>query len=558
MQRRYSLLVAAILGASAWGQAAVLTWDSSAANPATPVDGSGTWDTASANWSDGTNDNIWNNANNDTAVFGNGGPAGTVTVQAAGVTTGGITFNSVASGNYILTGGTITLGAASDTIAVNAGSPTINSVLAGSGVALAINGGGTLVSNVTAETYSGSTTITNTTVNIGNGDNADVSAPFGAAGNTVTLTGATIFGKGSSSGGSISYQTPYNFVINGTDTINTGKNFTLGSGGTTTLTTVSGNGTLVMNESGSASNDTGNIRGAGFAGTGSNAFTGTLEVTGVNSGATVRAYANTSQGNFTGVPNGTLDLEGVVSFAPQTNSGGNAIALGALMGSSTTAILAGGSAGAPTYSIGGLGASTTFAGTITGNSIVNITGGNLTVTNSGNTYTGATTISGGTLYDNGAITASQITVNSGATLAGSGSAGALASINGEIAPGTSASTIGTLTFAAGLNLGSTGTYLADLNLAGQSDMLSVTGNLNLGGATLDANVLDATSGGTYTIATYTGTLTGTFGSLDLPAGYSVNYGTGINSAITLMVPEPDAMIALVGLAIGLRRKRSSR
>jgi hypothetical protein len=31
--------------------------------------GGGTWDTTSANWYNGTTDVVWNNANNDTAVF---------------------------------------------------------------------------------------------------------------------------------------------------------------------------------------------------------------------------------------------------------------------------------------------------------------------------------------------------------------------------------------------------------------------------------------------------------------------------------------------------------
>lgn len=69
-----------------------------------------------------------------------------------------------------------------------------------------------------------------------------------------------------------------------------------------------------------------------------------------------------------------------------------------------------------------------------------------------------------------------------------------------------------------------GTYLCDITGAG-GDKLSVTGNLDLTGATLDVNVSGSPSG-TYVIASYTGTLTGTFGTtLDLPSGYTVNYNT---------------------------------
>src|SRR5262249_16726875 len=63
------------------------------------------------------------------------------------------------------------------------------------------------------------------------------------------------------------------------------------------------------------------------------------------------------------------------------------------------------------------------------------------------------------------------------------------------------------------------------------DKLAVTGNLDL---TALGNFLDVTgvgSGTSWVIATYTGTLTGTFESIT--SGYTVNYGTGTNSQMTL-------------------------
>ena len=56
----------------------------------------------------------------------------------------------------------------------------------------------------------------------------------------------------------------------------------------------------------------------------------------------------------------------------------------------------------------------------------------------------------------------------------------------------------------------------------------------------------------YTIATYTGTLTGTFASA--PSGYTVNYGTGTNDIITLtksaVTPDYNTWGAPYGLTLG--------
>ena len=65
---------------------------------------------------------VWNNPNNDTAVFG--GTAGTITL-GTDITVGGLTFTAA----YTLTGGTVTFGAPG-TIS-NSANVTIASALAG-------------------------------------------------------------------------------------------------------------------------------------------------------------------------------------------------------------------------------------------------------------------------------------------------------------------------------------------------------------------------------------------------------------------------------------------
>jgi hypothetical protein len=547
------IAAAAMLAGFESAKASVLTWDVNGTSPGAPQDGAGTWDTATPIWSNGSSDNIWNNANNDTAVFGAAnGAAGVVAVTAGGVTVGGITFDAAGSGTYNVgsSGGAITFGALTDAITMNANG-TLSTVLAGSGQ-VTIGGSGILAILNGANTYVGGTTLSSTTVNIGTGQNQAIATPFGASGNNLVLSSSTINGTGSGSGGSISYATPYNVTVTGTDTINTGKNFTFEATGFST----SGTGKLVFNDNGSNGNFTSNLKGA----FGSN-FTGTLETTAVTTGANIRAFAN--GGSFLGVPSGVLDMEGSVPYTmtPQTNSGGNTFTYGALEGASTTAVLAGGTAGAPTDTVGGLGLSTTFAGGIQGNTIFKLTGGSLTLPNPGsNTFTGATSITGGTLYNNGGLPSTLVTISGGATLGGNGTFGQLVTNNGLIAPGATSGTIGTMALNGGLTFGSNASYNDDINSAGLSDLLSTTNLTLASGDILNVNVLDSTSGGTYTIASYSGALSGTFATTNLPNGYAINYGTGSDSTITLSVaavPEPVTGILWLGGLGGtmLRRRR---
>jgi len=144
-----------------------------------------------------------------------------------------------------------------------------------------------------------------------------------------------------------------------------------------------------------------------------------------------------------------------------------------------------------------------------------------------NTYTGATTVSAGTLRVDGSTGTSAITVSAAGTLAGSGTVGGTVNAAGRIAPGAATAT-GTLTTG---NTALTGTLAVRLD-GNSADKLTVTGNLDLTGATLDVSVLaGGITSSTYVIGEYSGTLTGTFASV--PAGYSVNYagGTGGNQIV---------------------------
>ena len=162
--RRLLRATSAIALGLAWSvgaNAADLQWS---ANGVTPGGGgTGTWNTsAPALWFNGATFQTWNNAALDNAVFG--GTAGTVTLGVA-ITAHNLTFNT---SGYTVTGSTLTLGGISPSVAVvSGGSAVISSIVAGTS-GLVQTGLGTLIFTGT-NTYTGGTTISTGTLQIGNG-----------------------------------------------------------------------------------------------------------------------------------------------------------------------------------------------------------------------------------------------------------------------------------------------------------------------------------------------------------------------------------------------------
>jgi fibronectin-binding autotransporter adhesin len=178
-----------------------------------------------------------------------------------------------------------------------------------------------------------------------------------------------------------------------------------------------------------------------------------------------------------------------------------------------------------------------------------------------NEFIGATTVSGGTLrlglasalattptitVDSGAfLDVSTITwsLGSGQSLRGNGTISGASTLAGTVAPGSG---VGTLNLNGNTTL--TGTYACEV-VSATADGLAVTGNLDITGATLNLSTVTPTPG-TYTIATYSGALTGTFTpSPALPSGYVLDYST--TGQVRLTVPNTTSPYVTWGTPFGL-------
>ncbi|EDY16010.1 autotransporter-associated beta strand repeat protein [Chthoniobacter flavus Ellin428] len=362
---------------------------------------------------------------------------------------------------------------------------------------------------------------------------------------TVTAGTVTLASRDTGSGsctGTIDFDT-------GTFTVNTLVLATKTSSGTNVAS-----GTLNLSGGSFTVNPGGSFTMATQSGTGT--ASGTLNITGgvfmsnadILDGGGVTAAAAASTINLNG---GTLDLTGH-NIGNATNSVDTLA-----FGSGTLRNVGQINNGAGLTKSAGTGANTlTLAGT--------------------NNYTGATNVTSGTLLVSGTLTGTtSVVVASGATLGGDGTigtTGTTVNVNagGTLAPGTGLAQLNIGTGGTGNSVIFDGTSSAsravlsieiDAN-SSASDTLAIDGNLDLssGFDDLTLTILNgSTPTGIYTIATYTGTLTGTFDNVNLPAGYSLNYGSGTDSEITLTnIPEPASWAVLLsgvlGLA-GLRRRR---
>ena len=247
-----------------------------------------------------------------------------------------------------------------------------------------------------------------------------------------------------------------------------------------------------------------------------------------------RSNAVTLSGDISGsgtlaqIGTGTTTLTGT-----NTYSGGTTISAGTLQigASGATGSVVGNVLNNGTLTFNRAG-TLTLDGLISGTGAVNQIGSGVTVLTGGNTYTGPTTISAGTLIVDGNQSGATglTTVANGGTLGGNGVIGGSVTIaDGILAPGGVGNDPGTLTIQQDLSLGAASVLnynFGQANVAGApyNDLTVVNGNLVLDG-TLNVTVTPGrTFGpGVYRVIEYSGTLTN-------------------NTLATGVIPSPDHFV----------------
>ncbi|MBI1369627.1 MAG: hypothetical protein GC162_13355 [Planctomycetes bacterium] len=198
----------------------------------------------------------------------------------------------------------------------------------------------------------------------------------------------------------------------------------------------------------------------------------------------------------------------------------------------------------------------TFSGNLSGAGGLTIDGGGKLILSGSNSYAGTTHVANAsTLIINGTHTGGGLyTVDAGTRLGGNGSIGANVTVNGTLAPGNS---IDTLSMIGNLILNN----IFEVEVLGSSiDKINITGNLTLGGSSI-LDIIGTLTDSSYTIMTYTGSLTGTFFNVADAASqnYSVDYS--VNGQVRLVqnvvsVPAPAALsagLAMMGLLMRRRK-----
>lgn len=470
---------------------------------------------------------------------------------------------------------------------------SLGGAISGTSMALNKSGAGTLtLTGADANTYSGLTTVSAGTLSL------DKASGKNAIGGDLTISGGTVTPNNTNSdqiadaatvtisGGTWSFNPSVGGNANQSETI---ANLNISSGslnmnqlssGTITVNTATSLSGGSINVTTGNSN-TLNLKALSMSGGTINhtAFnnTGTLTVN-----ATSLSITNTATDAYTPLTlrtnsdkRGTLNLSGDLTFAGNTTNANPVIINSVITSGSNIARLVLTLTGSTAeFNIGDGAADNDLvirpeiSGTNKG---INKTGDGTLVLEAPNIYTGTTTVSAGRLRVNGSLSTSStalVNVNRG-TLDGIGAVnrpvtvgdGVLLSGDRDafLAPGNSIGPLTVASAAFGVD-GRLNIELQDLGAAtndGTTDLLTVTGVLNLTNAAVNFSLNGTANDTAYVFATYGSLSGGSFASVSgVPSGYKIDYQYNTLNQIALVpVPEPGS-VALLGICSqGLLRRR---
>ena len=422
--------------------------------------------------------------------------ANAVTVTGAGSRwniAGDLSLGDDADGNLTISNGAV----------VTSADGILGSGLNGTALVTGTNSSWNLTGDLTVGSYG------NGSLNIQNG--ATVTSATGSIGyftDTSTTGVVTVSGSGSS------------WTMPGDLTVGVGAD---GGGGML----IPASGTLNISSSGAVS--AANV----YIGAGAVSL-GAVTVSGLGSSLTSSGgltIGQAGQGSLTIANGGTVTVNGgsgTVRIADQAGSNGTlnigaaSVSAAAPSGLLNAAAISFGS-GSGTLVFNHTDTNDVVASVISGVGSIEVLSGFTRLTGNSSTFSGTTTVAGGSLSVNGWL-GGQLVINNSGMLLGSGTVGTT-TINsgGMIAPGNS---IGTLTVNGNLTVAAGAIYTVELNAAGRSDRINVTGMAQLqGGSVLVPAGNVFSTGYTYTILAATAGVVGKFASLSVDSIYNTLFLT---------------------------------
>lgn len=304
-----------------------------------------------------------------------------------------------------------------------------------------------------------------------------------------------------------------------------------------------GNGTLDVILAGKVSTTSATI-GNAFGSSGTVAVTGEGSVLSVGNALTV---GNAGDAGLTLSGGATLSASSL-TIAAQTGSTAS-VNIGSALGQTATgaatldvdAIHFGSGNGALVFNFAG--APQSLSATIDGNGALYVASGSTTLTGNSNSFSGLTTVTGGSLIVNGTL-GGTITLGGYGLLGGTGTVGStVVGAGSTLSPGNNG--IGTLTINGNLTAQSGSTILIEGN-GTSSDRIDVTGAANLTGGTLSLVGADLKAFTNYTILSAAGGVSGSFDSIQSNYAFVTPVLGYSGSAIDLTLERNGISFATAG------------